>query len=492
MNIRKTKIICTLGPASDSKKIIKELALAGMNVARLNFSHGNHQEQGERIQKIREVNKELQFPVAILLDTKGPEIRTHEFENGEVEIIKGSIVRIHMKEILGNANEFSVTYEELINDVKVGDKVLIDDGYLVLDIINIDETNKIVETRAVNTHEVKSRRGVNLPNVKLKLPFISIKDRNDIEFGCDQRLDFIAASFVRDKFDILDIRKILKEKGNDHIQIIAKIENQQGYDNLEEILEVADGVMVARGDLGVEVNVERVPLIQRKMIEKAHIEGKIIIIATQMLESMIENITPTRAEVSDIANAVLDGTDAIMLSGETAVGNYPVKVVKMMSKIALTIEPSINYKKMFNRIIKKPSDDRSARAVAVSTAQCVESLPIVSIICPSMSGYTARLISQFRPKCSILALVRSESVARGLALNWGVFPTVMGGEVTCFEEMVSYGVNHVMKFKKSLREFGDRAIVTAGLPFGKTTAQTNTMQIVKFKDKKEWLDEWNS
>ncbi|XMB85709.1 pyruvate kinase [Mycoplasmatota bacterium WC44] len=492
MNIRKTKIICTLGPASESVDMIKKLAKAGMNVARLNFSHGDYEEQGKRIKNVRKVNQSNEFPVAILLDTKGPEIRTHLFSKEYTEIKKDSTVKIHMKEITGNENEFSITYPELINDVEVGKKILVDDGYLILEITEIDKDNGVIVTKALNTHDVKDRRGINVPNVKLRLPFISKKDKNDIEFGCDQNLDFIAASFVRDADDILAIRQILKDKNNDHIQIIAKIENQQGYDNLDAILKEADGVMVARGDLGVEVNVECVPLIQRKMIEKAHISGKVVITATQMLESMIENVTPTRAEVSDIANAVLDGTDAIMLSGETAMGNHPVKVVEMMSKIALTIEDSINTKKMFSRLIKKQSDDRSARSIAVSTAQCIQTLPVVSIICPSMSGYTARLMSQFRPKCPIMAFVRSDAVAKSLALNWGVFPTVMTEEINSFEEMIDFGVNHVMKYKEYLRHLGERAIVTAGLPLGRTTAQTNTMQIVKFKDKQEWLDEWNS
>jgi len=491
MNIRKTKIICTLGPAANDQKMIKALAIAGMNVARLNFSHDTHEEQLRRINLVQKVNEELNFPVGILLDTKGPEIRTHKFENGEVLIKKGSEVQIHMKEILGNPNAFSVTYDKLIDDVEVGQCILVDDGYLVLEVKKIDKAKDIIITKAINSREVRSRRGINIPNAKLKLPFISDKDYEDIVFGCKHDIDYIAASFVRDADDVLAIRQILKEQKKE-IQIIAKIENQQGYDNLDEILEVADGVMVARGDLGVEVNVEKVPLIQRKMIEKAHIEGKIVIIATQMLESMIENITPTRAEVSDIANAVLDGTDAIMLSAETAVGDYPIEVVEMMNKIAFTIESSINHKKMFERVTSKGSDDRSARAVAVATARSIQDLPVVSIICPSMSGYTARLMSQFRPNCPIMTLVKSKKIARALALNWGVFPTVMGEEVTCFEDMVEYGVDHVMKFKDSLRHLGDRVIVTAGLPFGKTTAQTNTMQIVKFKDYEEWLKKWNS
>jgi len=489
---KKTKIICTIGPNSESEEMLMKLADAGMNVARLNFSHGDHEEQLGRIKKVRKINETLEFPVGILLDTKGPEIRTHLFEGDRATIVEGTVVEVHMNEILGDATKFSITYDRLIEDIVVGKNILVDDGYLILEVTGTDIERDVILTRAVNTHEVKNRRGINVPNVALKLPFISEKDRSDMEFGCEQSVDFIAASFVRCKEDVLEIRELLAKKENCHIQIIAKIENQQGVNNLEEILEVADGVMVARGDLGVEVKVEKVPLIQRQMIEKAHVARKIVITATQMLESMIENVTPTRAEVSDVANAVLDGSDAIMLSGETAMGNHPVLVVETMTKIANTIEGSINFKKMKNRVKRKQSENRSAKAVAMSIAACVEDLPIASVICLSKTGYTARLMSQFRLNSPVLALVENKNVARALTLNYGVYPYVMNDQLMTFETATRVGVEHVMKYKEHLRHLGDRVIVTAGLPFGHTTSQTNTMQILKFKDYPNWSNEWNS
>lgn len=489
---KKTKIICTIGPKSESPEMLAKLAEAGMNVARLNFSHGDHAEQLTRIERVKKLNKTLQFPVGILLDTKGPEIRTHLFDGDQATIIEDSTVEIHMNEILGDASKFSITYSRLIEDVEIGKNILVDDGYLILEITGIDKSRDVIITRAVNTHEVKNRRGINVPNVELKLPFISEKDKADMLFGCEQHVDFIAASFVRCKEDVLAIRELLQGRENCHTQIIAKIENQQGVNNLDEILEVADGVMVARGDLGVEVKVEKVPLIQRQMIEKAHVARKVVITATQMLESMIENVTPTRAEVSDVANAVLDGSDAIMLSGETAMGDHPVLVVETMTKIANTIEGSINFKKMKNRVKRKQSENRSAKAVAMSIASCVEDLPVASVICLSKTGYTARLMSQFRLKSPVLALVESKDVARALTLNYGVYPYVLKGNLSNFEKATEVGVEHVMKYKDTLRHIGDRVIVTAGLPFGHTTSQTNTMQILKFKDYPKWSDEWNS
>lgn len=489
---KKTKIICTVGPTSETEEMMLKLAHAGMNVARLNFSHGDHEEQGARIKKIRNINRQLEFPIGILLDTKGPEIRTHLFEGDRVTVEEDSTVEVHMNEILGDATKFSISYAQLIDDVEIGSNILVDDGYLILEVTGIDKSRDVIITKAQNTHEIKNRRGINVPNVALNLPFISEKDRADMIFGCEQNVDFIAASFVRTKEDVLAIRALLEEQGDNHIQIIAKIENQQGVNNLDEILEVADGVMVARGDLGVEVNVERVPLIQRQMIEKAHVARKIVITATQMLESMIDNVTPTRAEVSDVANAVLDGSDAIMLSAETAMGNHPELVVETMSKIANTIESSINVKKMKNRVKRKPMANRSAKAVALSIANCVEELPVAAVISLSKTGYTARLMSQFRLVSPVLALVDNEDVAKALTLNYGVYPFVMNDQLENFEKASEVGVEHVMKYKEQLRHLGDRVIVTAGLPFGHATSQTNTMQILKFKDYPKWSDEWNS
>ena len=490
---KKTKIVCTLGPSSSTYDVIKDMYDAGMDVVRLNFSHGSHAEQLKQVQLVRQLNQVVDFPVAILLDTKGPEIRTHLFQDGKAKITKGSTVHIHSQEILGTPEAFSINYSGLVHDVRVGTHILIDDGYLSLLVTDVDTTQGIITTLAENSHVCKDRRGVNVPDADLNLEFISDKDKADIVFACEHNLDFIAASFTRTKEDVLAIREILKDNGKEHIQIIAKIENRTGLNHLDEIIEVADGVMVARGDLGVELNVEQVPLIQRQMIEKAHIQRKIVITATQMLESMIENVTPTRAEVSDIANAVLDGTDAIMLSGETAIGKHPVKVVQMMAKVAATIEPSMNLEKMIKRVGRKPITNNNARAIGNSVAYASKDLPVAAIICVSNTGYTAKLMSQYRLRVPIFALVKTKDIARSVALNYGVYAKVQEQALDQFESAVSKGIDHVMHYKYILKPFGgDRVIVTAGLPLGQTTSQTNTMQIIKFKDNEEWLREWNS
>ena len=490
---KKTKIIATLGPSTTSLDILRDMYFAGMDVVRLNFSHGSHEEQLARIQLVRELNKEVEFPVAILLDTQGPEIRTHSFEGGKATIKAGSKVLIHMKEITGTTTEFSVNYPKLIEDVSVGMPILVDDGYLKLIVDEIKTNDGIIVTTAQNTHTCKNTRGINVPEADLQLQFISERDRSDIEFGIANEVDFIAASFTRTKEDVEAIRAILAEHQEDRIQIIAKIENRTGLNHLDEIIEAADGVMVARGDLGVELNVEQVPLIQRQMIEKAHIQRKIVITATQMLESMIENVTPTRAEVSDIANAVLDGTDAIMLSGETAIGKHPVKVVEVMAKVASTIEPSMNIDKMIRRVSEKTINNKNARAIGNAVAYAAKDLPVAAIISLSNTGYTAKLMSQYRMAVPILALVKSKAIARKVALNYGVYAYVLDRELDNFEKAVTKGVEHVMRYKTILRANGaDRVIVTAGLPLGQTSSQTNTMQIIKFKDNEAWLREWNS
>src|SRR5690606_20618407 len=324
--MKKTKIICTLGPASENKEMMTKLIKAGMNVARFNFSHGDYEEHGGRLKTLREINAELGTYVAALLDTKGPEIRTHEFD-GKVEIVKGSEVRIAFTPVLGNASKFSVSYPGLFDDMKVGEIVTVDDGYLTLEVVAKDDEAHELVTVAKNTHTVKSRRGVNVPNVILNMPFISEKDRSDIEFAAKMGYDFVAASFVRRADDVKQIREILDNAGGQRVQIIAKIENQEGVDNLDEIIEIVDGIMVARGDLGIEVANELVPMYQTEMIDKCLVAGKIVIVATQMLESMQKNPRPTRAEVSDVFNAVREGTHATMLSGESAAGDYPFEAV---------------------------------------------------------------------------------------------------------------------------------------------------------------------
>ncbi|HWL11698.1 MAG TPA: pyruvate kinase, partial [Ureibacillus sp.] len=339
--MRKTKIVCTIGPASEAPEMLTKLIEAGMNVARLNFSHGNHEEHAVRITTIREVAQKLNKTVGILLDTKGPEIRTHTMENGELHLTQGQEIAISMTEVVGNENAFSVTYENLIEDVDQDDKILLDDGLIELRVLSKDLDNGLIHTVVENAGLLKNKKGVNVPGVSVKLPGITEKDAQDILFGIEQGVDFIAASFVRTAKDVLEIRELLEQNGGSHIQIIPKIENQEGVDNIDEIIQVSDGLMVARGDLGVEIPAEEVPLVQKTLINKCNFVGKPVITATQMLDSMQRNPRPTRAEASDVANAIIDGTDAIMLSGETAAGLYPVESVTTMNKIAEHTENSL-------------------------------------------------------------------------------------------------------------------------------------------------------
>ena len=346
--MRKTKIVCTIGPASESEEMLEKLIKAGMNVARLNFSHGDHAEHKARIDTIREVSKRLGKTVGILLDTKGPEIRTHNMKDGVIELEKGNEVIVSMTEVEGTSEKFSVTYDNLINDVDEGSYILLDDGLIELQVKSIDKTNGEVLCDILNTGELKNKKGVNLPGVKVSLPGITDKDAEDIKFGISEGVDFIAASFVRRPSDVLDIRKLLEAQNNTNISIIPKIENQEGIDNIKEILEVSDGLMVARGDMGVEIPPESVPMVQKDLIRQCNKLGKPVITATQMLDSMQRNPRATRAEASDVANAIYDGTDAVMLSGETAAGQYPEEAVKTMRNIAVSAEAAQDYKKLLS------------------------------------------------------------------------------------------------------------------------------------------------
>ncbi|MGN0482913.1 MAG: pyruvate kinase, partial [Lachnospiraceae bacterium] len=339
-NLRKTKIVCTLGPSTEKGDVLRQLMLNGMNVCRFNFSHGDHEEQMGRLVEVRRLREELNLPIATLLDTKGPEIRLREFKDGKVTLVQGQEFSLTTEEIQGDETRVSISYKELIQDVSIGSKILIDDGLIELEVKNLTKTD--IVCTVINGGVVSNKKGVNVPNVDLSMPFISPKDRSDIEFAADEDYDFIAASFVRCADDVLQIRKILEEKGNDSIKIISKIENMQGVRNIDEIINVSDGIMVARGDMGVEVPLEEVPIIQKMIIKKAYTKGKPVITATQMLDSMIHNPRPTRAEATDVANAIYDGTSAIMLSGETAAGDYPVEAVKTMVKIATRTEQDIN------------------------------------------------------------------------------------------------------------------------------------------------------
>ncbi|MBU1019628.1 MAG: pyruvate kinase [Firmicutes bacterium] len=468
-----TKIICTIGPASDEIGAMRKLINAGMDVMRMNFSHGDHDQHFKRLQTLYKLNKELGTNVASLLDTKGPEIRTHLFRDGKVTIKDRAEVTVHMEEVLGDEENISVTYETLYQDVKPGDFILVDDGYLALEVKSIDKENKLIHTISKNEHTIKNRRGINVPGVQLHLDFISEKDKEDIIWGCKNNVDFIAASFVRRASDIEEIRSILKEYNKENIQIISKIENKEGVRNIDSIIEASDGIMIARGDLGVEVPAEDVPVIQKMIIAKCHVKGKISVTATQMLESMIEHPRPTRAEVSDVANAIYDGTDAIMLSGESAIGKYPVESVEVMNHIAVKIEKQLDRSALVKRAnSEKGTDDTIETSIAVSVAYTVIQSNIDLIIAPSVSGFTPRLISKFRPDTKIVALVPSAEKARSLALNNGVeavqFELVPDTEVLIKRAVIM--AKEVYGCKK-----GNRVLITGGFPIG---AQTNSFRIL--------------
>jgi pyruvate kinase len=469
--MRKTKIVCTIGPASESIEKLTQLMEAGMNVARLNFSHGSHEEHAARITNIREAAKQTGKTIAILLDTKGPEIRTHDFENGQAELKTGQEVIISMEQVLGTAEKFSVSYTGLYDDVDTGSRILIDDGLIELEVIG--KANGEIRTKVLNSGLVKNKKGVNVPNVSIKLPGITEKDVQDILFGVEQGVDFIAASFVRKASDILEIRELLAEKGAKHIQIIPKIENQEGIDNIDAILEVSNGLMVARGDLGVEIPPEEVPLVQKSLINKCNLQGKPVITATQMLDSMQRNPRPTRAEASDVANAIFDGTDAIMLSGETAAGQYPVESVKMMATIATRVERSLVYQDIFRKRIEevRPS---IADAICQSVAHTALSLDVVAIVAPTESGHTAKMISKYRPKSPIIAVSADDRVCRKLALVWGVQAYLAQDPVYSTDEMLE-GAIQASK-DTGIVKSGDTVVIAAGVPIGET-GTTNLMKV---------------
>lgn len=467
--MKKTKIICTIGPASESKEMIKKLYETGMNVCRLNFSHGDFEEHGNRINRIKEVNEECDANLAILLDTKGPEIRCGEFENGGVEFEAGDMVTLVREKVMGNKERFHIQCAEMFDDVEKGGTILIDDGKMRLTIV--EKRDGELDCRVENPGMIKTKKGVNVPGVKLSMPFVSEKDENDIRFGCQQGVNYIAASFTRRKQDILDIRKILKEENREDIQIIAKIENQEGYDNLDEILEVADGIMVARGDLGVDVSFEKVPVYQKTIIKRCNELGKPVVTATHMLESMQSNPRPTRAEASDVANAILDGTDAIMLSGESAAGMYPQEAVQTMVTIADGIEKIFPYRENLLHLIKT-SNQTTEDAIAISTADTALTIDIDAIVVFTQSGASARRISKYRPECPILAVTTDKVVQKSLALNWGV-STFLSDQVN--EKENEEEMARKVALDNGFKE-GDRIIVVAGYPHG--VGATNSMRII--------------
>ena len=478
--MKKTKIICTMGPRTMDKIILKELIAGGMNVARFNFSHGSYEEHAERIALVRQVSEQLGIPVALMLDTKGPEIRTGLLKDGKkVSLEQGKEFTLYTEEREGDETGCSITYQQLVYDVRKGDTILIDDGLIGLEVqrVSADKIECIIK----NGGELGERKGVNVPNVKIHLPGVTQKDREDILFGIEQGVDYIAASFVRNSDCIMDIREILEDNHGRDIGIIAKIENAEGVENIDEILDAADGIMVARGDLGVEIPADQVPHIQKKIIHKCNRKCKPVVTATQMLDSMIRNPRPTRAEAGDVANAIYDGSDAIMLSGETAMGKYPVEAVRMMAKIAETTEAHLDYSNL-QKLNKKQRKKDISMAVGFASVSTAEILKASCLVVPTMTGYTARMISSLRPKTAIYAISPSEQAVRRMQLYWGVY--AMPGET---EDSTRHMITNSMKIilRRKLIKKGELAVFTAGDPATNMVSgrgrSTNVMQVVEAK-----------
>lgn len=471
--MRKTKIICTIGPSSESEERLKELMLAGMNVARFNFSHGTHEEQKIKYERMVKVREELNLPVAALIDTKGPEIRLRDFEGGKVELKEGQTFTLTTDEILGNSEIASISYKNLKNDIEVGTTILIDDGLIEMKVEEI--TKKDIVCRVVNGGFVSNHKGVNVPGAILSMPYISDVDRADIEFGADMGFDFLAASFARTKDDILEVRKILDAK-NSNMKIIAKIENMQGIENVEEILEVSDGIMVARGDMGVEIPLEEVPILQKRLIKMAVAKGKHVITATQMLESMIKNPRPTRAEATDIANAIYDGTTAIMLSGESAAGLYPIEAVKTMARIAECAEKDVDYRA---RMYRFGGDTHADTTTAISFATCSVAMDLnaAAIITVTLSGFTAEMVARYKPGCQIIGCSTQPQVCRQMNLLYGVKPLAIDNEYSA-DVLFVHAAEEAKKagYVKS----GDTVVITAGLPLG-VAGKTNMIRVLEVK-----------
>lgn len=469
--MRKTKIVCTLGPATDDINVFRELVMEGMDVARFNFSHGDHQIHKDRLEILKQLREESGRPIAAMLDTKGPEIRVKSFVDNKVHVNRGQTFTLTTRDVDGTEEIVSITYEDLPKDVKVGDTILIDDGLIELRIKDIAEETDIV-CEVINGGFISNNKGVNVPNVDISMPYISEKDKSDILFGIENGFDFIAASFVRTAGDVLQIRRILEENNCYSINIIAKIENLQGVEHIDEIIQVSDGIMVARGDMGVEIPNEDVPVIQKMIIKKVYNAGKQVITATQMLDSMMKNPRPTRAETADVANAIYDGTSAIMLSGETAAGDYPVEALKTMVRIAVRTEEDIDYRKRFVSIERRANPDVTD-AISHATCTTAHDLNAKAIITVTKSGKTARMISRYRPECDIFGCSTYPNVCRQLNLSWGVTPMLIDEEQETFELFE----NAV----KVIRDGGylqvdDLAVITAGVPLG-ISGMTNMIKV---------------
>ena len=468
--MKKTKMVCTIGPASENEEILSKIIENGLNVCRFNFSHGSHEEHKGRMDTVKKVREQLKKPVAILLDTKGPEIRTGNFEPSKLELQKGSEFTIYVgEEIVGDATKCSVSYDGLANDVKPGNTILIDDGLVGLEVKSV-EGNKVI-CEVMNTGLVGSHKGVNVPGVSINLPALTEKDEADLKFGCEMKVNMIAASFVRKVEDVRAIRKVLNENGGENILICPKIENQEGVDNIDAIIAESDAIMVARGDLGVEIPIENVPAVQKMIIKKCNEAGIPVITATQMLDSMIRNPRPTRAEVSDVANAILDGTDCIMLSGESANGDYPVEAVSTMAKIAEETEKTLEYKVAVSKA--KSHIPAISGVISRAAANAANELKASAVITSTQTGATAKRISQCRPECPIVAVTSDVVVARQLAFSWGVYP-VVADKMVSTDEMLEKSVQ-IAKANEFVKD-GDTVVLAAGVPVNEVGA-TNLLKV---------------
>ena len=466
--MKKTKIICSIGPASCNPDVMEKMVYEGMNVARINFSHATLEEKQGVVNAVKEVRKRTGENIAILYDTKGPEFRNGMLENGEINLVEGKNIRIVKEDVLGNEERFSVNHPQALDCLKVGDVVLLENGLMKIEIISVEEdgvTGKIIAGGVLG-----NKKSLNVPGVTLDIPFISDVDREDMIYACLHDGDFIALSFVNCKEDVLEAREIFKQYGREDLKVIAKIESTAGFDNLDEILEVSDGVMVARGDLGVEVPLQRLPIYQKSIIKRCREYGKICIVATEMLESMKKNVRPTRAEVSDIANAVLDGTDAVMLSGETTTGNHPIEVVRYMAEICENAEQYYDYDDAFDSVREIDITETIAKSVVDSSSL----LDVKVIVAATMSGYSARKISNLKPNSLILATCPTPSVARSLALNWGVYSKVVN-VYDSTDEIVADAKVKATEFLNLSK--GDTIVITGGFPNNSTTKKTNFMKI---------------
>lgn len=469
--MRNTKIVCTMGPATDDDEIVKKLILEGMSVARFNFSHGSHEEQKTRIDRVKRIRKQLDKPVALMLDTKGPEIRTGCFKDNKIALKAGETFSLCCgEEFLGDNKKCWVTYADMYKDVKPGGHILIDDGLVCLEIKAVKGMD--VECVVINDGVISNHKGINIPDTHISLPFMSEKDMEDLKFGIEQDIDFVAASFTRTADDIKQMKWFMEANGNKDIKVIAKIENREGVENIDSIVAVADGVMVARGDMGVEIPEEEVPIVQKKLIKTVYQAHKPVITATQMLDSMIHNPRPTRAEITDVANAVYDGTSAIMLSGETAAGAFPVEAVKVMAKIAARAEQDINYEKNF---YKRDREDKTDITTAICHATCTTAYDIkaAAVMTVTKSGASARVLSGFRPGRSIIAGTTSEKVCRQLALSWGVVPVLLDEKNETFS-LFAHAIERA-KEKEYLKD-EDIVVITSGIPLGRS-GTTNMIKV---------------